>query len=347
MRRTITGLYAAAVAALVVVAPALGQLTPDRMYYGKDRAAPMTVKVPGGASGEVEIQLLEPVTANVLEKATGAAGPVNLATLFPSLWTGATPRVVYAQLVVGGKKVGPAVVIQPMVTPAYRQKAQDKFPDEATRRRLHTGFRAYVDRHVVLETTEGEIELALRPDAAPNTAFNFRQLVDGGFYTDIAIHRVVAHHPSGKPFVIQFGDPTGTGEGGPGYFIDLEPTMFPVEGAVVQPNTPVPMGMRLPHDFGVLSMARTPDPNTGSSQVFICLSREATQGLDKDYTSFGQAVRGAEVIQKITGVQTAPPNDRPIAPMPMVKSAKLIDAPPYGDGPKPVTAPGAAPAPGR
>lgn len=326
MRRTSMGLLAA-IAAVSFVSSALGQLVPDRLYYGKDRAAPMTVKVPAGAAGDVEIQLLEPQTANVVEKAAAAAGPVNMATLFPSLWTNANPRLVYAQLVVGGKKVGPAVVIQPMVTPPYRQKAQDKFPDEAGRRKIHTGFRAYVDQHVVLDTTEGEIEIELRPDVAPNTCFNWRELVAGGFYTDIIVHRIVARHQSGKGFVIQFGDPTGTGEGGPGYFIDLEPPM-------------------LPHDFGVVSMARTGDPNTGSSQVFICLSREATMALDKDYTSFAQTVRGAEVIQKIAAAPTGP-GDRPNPPMPTIKSAKLVDAPPYGEGPKPVTAPGSAPAPGR
>jgi cyclophilin family peptidyl-prolyl cis-trans isomerase len=320
------GLVAAA-AAFAFVSSALGQLVPDRVYYGKDRAAPMTVNVPSGDAGAVEIQLLEPGTANVLEKASAAAGPVNMATLFPSLWTSPSPRLMYAQLVVGGKKIGPAVVIQPMVTPSYRQKTADKFPDEATRRKVHSGFRAYVDQHVVLTTTEGDIEVALRPDVAPNTAFNWRELVAGGFYTDIAIHRVVTKHPSGKPFVIQFGDPLGTGEAGPGYFIDLEPPI-------------------LPHDFGVVSMARTPDPNTGSSQVFICLSREATQMLDKEYTSFAQTVKGADVLQKIQAVPTGP-GDRPLAPMPMVKSAKLVDAPPYGEGPKPVTAPGAAPEPGR
>jgi peptidyl-prolyl cis-trans isomerase B (cyclophilin B) len=313
------GLFAAA-AVLSVVSSAFAQLVPDRLYYGKDRPAPMTVTVPQGASGDVEVQLLEPVTAKTLEKAAAKAGPVDLAALFPSLWTNPAPRLVYAQLVVGGKKIGPAVVIQPMVTPPQRQKGQPQF--EPQQRKVHTGFRAYVDQNVVLTTTQGDIEIQLRPDVAPNTAFNWRQLVAGGFYTDIAVHRIVTRHPSGKPFVIQFGDPNGTGEGGPGYFIDLEPPT-------------------LPHDFGVVSMARTGDPNTGSSQVFICLSREATQGLDRDYTSFAQAVSGADVIQKMSSVPTGP-NDRPIAPMPMIISAKLVDAAPYGEGPKPVMAPGAA-----
>ncbi len=325
MRRTSMGLVAAA-AAFAFVSSAMGQLVPDRLYYGKDRPAPMTVTVPSGASGEVEIQLLEPVTAKMLEKASAAAGAVDMAKLFPSLWTAAGPKVSYAQLVVGGKKVGPAVVIQPTVTPPYRQKPQDKFPDEATRRKLHTGLRAYVDKHVVLDTSHGEIEIEFRPDVAPNTAYNWRELVEGGFYTDILVHRIVTRHPSGKPFVIQFGDPTGTGEGGPGYQIDLEPPT-------------------LPHDFGVVSMARTGDPNTGSSQVFVCLSREATKSLDNDYTSFAQVVRGADTMAKMITVPVGP-QDRPIAPMPSVKSAKLIDAPPYGEGPKPVTA-GSASEPGR
>src|SRR5688572_18423650 len=112
-------LLAVAIASLALGSTSHAQLTPDRTYYGVQRTMPMTVKVPDGAAGDVEIQLLAPVTAEVVEKAPAAAGAVNLAEKFPMLWTTSDPRVLYAQLVVGGKKVGPAVVLQPMLTPRY------------------------------------------------------------------------------------------------------------------------------------------------------------------------------------------------------------------------------------
>src|SRR5258708_35830605 len=120
-----------------------------------------------------------------------------------------------------------------------------------------------------METSLGDIELAMRPDEAPNTVWNFLTLCAGGFYTDIIFHRIKAVNPATRsPFVIQAGDPlqrkdvpaeaTGAGEGGPGYWINLEPS-------------------KLPHDFGVVSMARKSDgslPNLAGSQFFISLSRK-------------------------------------------------------------------------
>ncbi len=331
-------LLAVATGFLALGAPGHAQLTPDRTYYGVQRAMPMTVKVPDGAAGDIEIQLLAPVTAEVVEKAPAAAGAVNLVEKFPMLWTTSDPRVLYAQLVVGGKKIGPAVVLQPMLTPRYAKNV-DPTPsaspiwnfNESTWKeiRQYSGIRAYPDQHVVVETSKGEIELQLRPDAAPNTVWNFRELVRGGFYTDIIVHRI---NNSGEGFVIQFGDPNGSGAGGPGMYVDLEPST-------------------LPHDFGVISMARQGDnPNSNGSQVFLCLSRNGTKFLDTRYTSFGETVRGGETI---TAIATTPvkadrpgaPAERPIDP-PMIKSAKLVDAPPYGDGPKPLKKPGSD-GPGR
>ncbi len=103
------------------------------------------------------------------------------------------------------------------------------------------------------ETNLGEIVIGLRPDEAPNTAWNFRELVDGGFYDGTIFHRVVPQSRDGDPFVIQGGDPSQSGEGGPGYWLPLEPS-------------------GLAHDFGVISMARADDPDSAGSQFFICLS---------------------------------------------------------------------------
>src|SRR5262249_14405732 len=162
----------------------------------------------------------------------------------PVLWSGSSPRTYYLQAQIDGRKTGPAVVLQPIVAPLYAPRADRSgspiFPEDKAKPRLFSGYRAYMDRHVVLETGKGEIEVALRPDAAPNTSFNFRQLVEGGFYTDIAVHRIASLVGGAAPDVVQFGDPNGDGRGGPGYQIDLEPSA-------------------IPHDYGVVSMARSGD----------------------------------------------------------------------------------------
>ena len=309
----------AVVAALVASLPVTAQVTPDRTYYGVDRAVPMTVARPGGAEGELSIALLDG-TGETVAEASVIEGRVDLAALFPVIWTDA-PQLRYAQLVVGDGRSGPAVVLQPLTTPRYAQlmggalrwSPQDDEP-------IYAGLRTYVDKLVLIETTEGAITLRLRPDEAPNTSWNFRTLVEGGFYTDLAFHRVVPTSRSGEPFVAQAGDPTGTGMGGPGYFIDLEPS-------------------EVLHDFGVLSMARSGDPNTNGSQFFLALSRSATQHLDGAYTAFGQAVGGADAIVRIAETPILEGSvDKPVTP-PRIVEATLIDAPPRGQGPEPVTRP--------
>lgn len=316
------GGFAAATAIVALATSAShAQLTPDRTYYGINRAIPMTASVPSGEEGELFIDLLAPGTAERLQTASAVAGPVDLAGLFPLLWTTQNPRTLYAQLRVAEKPIGPAVVLQPLLSPERATLDQQTRQVVFTRpQTVYAGLRAWVDQHVILSTTEGEIEFRMRPDHAPNTVWNFMHLVEGGFYTDIAFHRIVPTHPSGQPFVIQAGDPTGQGSGGPGYAIDLE-------------------NSRLPHQFGVLSMAREGDPNTNGSQFFICLSRPATQHLDRAYAAFGEAVRGAEVI---VAIERTPLEDaqagRPRNP-PKITSARLTPAPPYGTGPEPVKRP--------
>ena len=302
-------------------ATASAQLTPDRLYYGIDRPVPMKVTIPEGKAGEPSIQLFAPGGTEPLATAAALAGPVNLATLFPDLWKNAEPKatVRYAQLVVGTERIGAPVVLQPLVdAPRAEVSGGDSRPRFRPGSPVNAGLRAYVDKNVVFVTTQGEIEFRMRPDQAPNSAWNFRHLTEGGFYTDILFHRIVAKLPSsGAPFVIQVGDPTGTGGGGPGFAIDLEDS-------------------KLKHDFGVLSMAREPDPNTGGSQVFVCLSRAGTSFLDGSYTAFGEAVRGTDVIKAIAAVPVGA-NDRPKEPGPKIVSAKLVDAPPFGTGPKPLS----------
>ena len=157
----------------------------------------------------------------------------------------------------------------------------------------------------------GTMEFRLRPDCAPNTAFNIMEFVRGGLYTNTIWHRVVAKRKDGTPFVIQGGDPAGTGSGGPGFSYPLE-------------NSP------LPHDFGVISMPRSTDPNTNGCQLFVCLSREGTKHLDGKYASFGQLLRGADAVKKIAAVPVGK-DDRPTNP-PIIYRAKLVEAGPYVGG---------------
>jgi peptidyl-prolyl cis-trans isomerase B (cyclophilin B) len=181
--------------------------------------------------------------------------------------------------------------------------------------RLFSGLRMYPERDVVLRTNLGDIRLAMKPDEAPNTAWNFLELCRGGFYRDVPFHRVVPLTAAGQPFVIQAGDPCtpAMGDGGPGYWLPIE-------------------NSQLPHDFGVISMARSDDPDSNGSQFFIALSREGTARLDGQYCSFGYAVDGAQTILMIAQVPLADvAAGRPVDP-PMIRNAELVPAPPRTPG---------------
>lgn len=311
--------------ALVALISSLGahaQLQPSRLYYGVNRPVPMTASAPAGTSGAMEITLHKATGEEIAKAGVPAAGNVDLASLFPDLWTTKEPAVAYAQLSVGGKKIGPGVVLQPLVSPDSAWVADRNARDMqwVKSQKVHSGLRAYVNKDVLFKTTAGDIRFALRPDQAPNTAWNFRHLAEGGFYTDIPFHRIIGPNSGNRGFVIQGGDPTGQGNGGPGYMIDLEPS-------------------RLSHDFGVLSMARSSDPNSNGSQVFICLSREATAGLDNLYTSFGYAISGADVIVKLGATPVKDPRSGSPVEAPKIVSAELVDAAPMGEGAGRVTDP--------
>ena len=332
---TISPLVVAAFAVLALLASvARAQLVPDRLYYGIDRTIPMTVTAEGD---DVTIKLFDPSDSSEIASAPAMAGGVDLAGLFPSLWTTQRDAVLYAQLFVGDAPVGAPVVLDPMtsvdkatmVNPQTMQpvqpgqRGQPLFESDRaamsgqTRRVTYSGIKAYVLKDVVLETSAGDIRVRLRPDKAPNHAWNFRTLVGGGYYTEVIFHRIL------PDFVIQVGDPTGTGSGGPGHQIDLEKS-------------------DLPHDFGVLSMARTGDPDSGGSQIFICLTRERTAQLDGSYTAFGQTIAGADTVAALGRTELADARaGRPID-APILESATLVDSAPFGTGPMPVTRPTAA-----
>lgn len=307
--------------ACLLIAPALSaaQTKPVFTYNGVGRPFLVTVDRPARFF-DLEFRLLEPVTGKVVEKGPVKPGQVDVAKVLPGLWTRKSKQVLYLQLFQDGAAVGSAVVLQPMTNPSVATLDADgktiKFsPDED---RAYAGVRAWVDQNVAVETDLGTMEFRMRPDCAPNTVWNMLELIKGGFYRDIIFHRVVATRKDGTPFVIQAGDPTGTGSGSPGYSFVLE-------------DSP------LPHDFGVISMARSSDPNTNGAQFFVALSRDGTKHLDHRYASFGEAISGTKVILDIAKVKVGK-EDRPEKP-PVIKKIWLRPAAPYGTGPAPVQRP--------
>ncbi len=144
---------------------------------------------------------------------------------------------------------------------------------------------------VTITMNDGSVMKAeLYPSVAPNTVNNFISLIKKGFYNGTVFHRIIAG------FMIQGGDPTGTGMGGPGYSIDGE---FRMAGF---PN-------QLKHSKGVLSMARAMDPNSAGSQFFIM--HAAAPHLDGQYAAFGKITEGLDVVDKIASVPTDY-SDRPL-----------------------------------
>ncbi len=135
----------------------------------------------------------------------------------------------------------------------------------------------------------GIIRAELYPETAPNTVNNFISLIQKGFYDGVIFHRVI------PGFMIQGGDPQGTGTGGPGYSIAGE---FSGNGF---PND-------LKHDRGVLSMARTMDPDSAGSQFFIMHAK--APHLDGQYAAFGKVTEGMDVVDGIAGTKTDW-NDKP------------------------------------
>lgn len=143
---------------------------------------------------------------------------------------------------------------------------------------------------VLLETTSGDILVELYPDKAPETVANFLKYVDDGFYNNTIFHRVI------PGFMIQGGDPTGTGMGGPGYSIEGEFTSNGFQND-------------LKHTRGVLSMARAMDPNSAGSQFFI-MHMDAPH-LDKQYAAFGKVTEGMDVVDAIARTPRSMFNDKP------------------------------------
>ena len=157
----------------------------------------------------------------------------------------------------------------------------------------------------IIKTSEGEMVLEFWPDVAPGHVENFKKLVREGFYDGTCFHRVI------KGFMIQGGDPltkddskkSGWGTGGPGHQIKAEFS-------------------EKPHVRGVVSMARSNDPDSAGSQFFIC--HGDPHSLDHQYTAFGKLIKGDDVLEKIATTATEGP-DRPVKRV-NIESVKIVPA---------------------
>ena len=151
---------------------------------------------------------------------------------------------------------------------------------------------------VTIEMENGDIMKAeLYPEIAPNTVNNFISLINHNFYDGVIFHRVI------NGFMLQGGDPDGTGMGGPGYSIKGEFTSNGFKND-------------LKHEPGVLSMARTMIPDSAGSQFFIM--HKTSPHLDGDYAAFGKVIEGMDVVNKIAETDTDW-SDRPVNEQKMKK----------------------------
>lgn len=153
------------------------------------------------------------------------------------------------------------------------------------------------DKIALIETNLGRIVVKFFPQAAPNHSDNFLKLAESGFYDGVKFHRVI------PGFVIQGGDPNTKdkprqthGTGGPGWSVNAEFN-------------------DIPHTPGILSMARSSDPNSAGSQFFVCTGR--VPHLDRQYTVFGQVIEGMDVVEKIVNLKRDR-NDNPLDENPAI-----------------------------
>lgn len=160
---------------------------------------------------------------------------------------------------------------------------------------MYNKTNAITDLVMITMENGGEIVVKLDASVAPITVANFQKLVSEGFYNGLIFHRVI------EGFMIQGGDPTGTGMGG---------SKAQIKGEFLQNGVP----NLLSHKRGVISMARSSMPNSASSQFFICQVDDTF--LDGAYASFGYVVSGIEVVDQIAKVRTNA-NDKPIVPQVM------------------------------
>ncbi|HEY8747195.1 MAG TPA: peptidylprolyl isomerase [Tepidisphaeraceae bacterium] len=167
--------------------------------------------------------------------------------------------------------------------------------------------------YAVMQTAKGALKIVFYYDVAPLTTDNFLKLASSGFYNNLTFHRII------PDFIVQGGDPRGDGTGGPGYSIHDE------------------FNDR-PHENGVISMARSSEPNSAGSQFFICLDYSQTASLDHKYTAFAKVVGGMNAVKKIAhspllDAQKGTPRERQFIEKVTVRPVTAQDNP-YASGTK-------------
>jgi peptidyl-prolyl cis-trans isomerase B (cyclophilin B) len=237
---------------------------PQKMWYPRGQPINVTIK----SDKAVKLDLTD-FTGKSLD-ATGSATVdpdkiVDIATIFPQVKSGGT-FVLWATPAAGGDIVGTPIVIEARVSPNAGKEPMVYHLEPL--------------RYAVMTTDKGPVTMAFYYDVAPNTVESFLTLADGGYFDGLNFHRIV------QGFVIQGGDPTGTGMGGPGYDVNQEFNDHP-------------------HEAGVLSMARASDPNSAGSQFFICLDYAQTKQLDGKYTAFGKVTAGMDAVKAIGSTPVA------------------------------------------
>lgn len=247
-------------------------LAPGKLWYGPNKPMPIQVK----AAEPVTLTLVKfdgtPVpAARPAEVAPAADKPadVDLEKLFPQLEQAGT----YVLLAVPKGKPTSQFLGTPLVIESIDDKRQGA-PAGVMVRKLEPLERATVN------TASGPFDCMFYYDVAPHTVDNFLRLAEQGYFDGLNFHRIV------PGFVIQGGDPRGDGTGGPGYSIGQE------------------FNARQ-HQKGVLSMARSSDPDSGGSQFFVCLDYAKTKQLDGQYTAFGSVYSGMDAVNKIAGTPLA------------------------------------------
>lgn len=199
----------------------------------------------------------------------------------------------------------PQVVGEKAETPAAETKVEEPTAEQPAQENVQTNNNTNTmdttqkKKYAVLETTKGTIKFELYSGDAPKTVNNFVTLTNKGFYNGVIFHRVI------KGFMIQGGDPTGTGTGGPEYQFEDE----------LNPST---ASYKAGYKRGVVAMANA-GPNTNGSQFFIM---HQDYPLQNDYSIFGKVVSGMDVVDAIATTPTSgPPTDRPLTKMEIIKAS--------------------------
>jgi cyclophilin family peptidyl-prolyl cis-trans isomerase len=261
-------------------------LVPAKGWYSPNEPINVTVKPPEGLAGEIVLVLTDFTNRQLGDDGkqviVSDERTIDVTRMLPEGMPGGT----YLLYAVPAKAARKDFIGTPLVISVQEDRRQGATPGPMA-------VRVQPLSYVVMTTDQGPMTLAFYYDVAPHTTANFLRLAGEGFYDGLTFHRVV------KDFVVQGGDPRGDGTGGPGYMIHEE------------------FNDR-PHLEGVLSMARSGDPNeaggamprcefanSAGSQFFICLNPENTKQLDRRYTAFGRVVDGMETVKHLGGVPLA------------------------------------------